>query len=543
MKSNVDKQLDRVNNILAIGIVVVLLLICVVANTAAAFGVPDPTPPDPTPPDITPPDPTPTAPTPPDTSSTDESNLPESTHDIPVPSTSEISSVTIEGAIFPVPDSLEDEIEKYRKIVPVKQYASLLATKDTLFVVFSDEMVKTGFATIDGGKLNNLQWGGLELGVVKAERVKIETKGASATIDKIKSNPDEYVLKLVKIDATVRQISFLMDPDDGSGFVMPVTAGRIVKHPTNPANFVNLLEKVSEFSKNHNRESLNQIIGVTGEGLSVFDFETKYWADAEAEVNAIVLYPEVIEKFIARTTETDISNIIIQKGDKVLLYNVDTEIKCVETSIQEINSNPESYIGKVVTFTASDMGVTMSVQEAIKEANSNKYPPTDVLMHSMVTWCRPPPAVDKIQSGTLATAGASSHHQDAVISSVNGAFEVQSYTGKIVSATELDMDLPGAVALVTYKREKVSDISTEEISSDVKDRIENDVSTIKEALQKTELPMTAVDMSQAEVPPEDVEEPLATATKESATMAIPGFEVVFSIVGVLVVAFLMRRRT
>ena len=126
---------------------------------------------------------------------------------------------------------------------------------------------------------------------------------------------------------------------------------------------------------------------------------------------------------------------------------------------------------------------------------------------------------------------------------MNGAFEVQSYTGKIVSATELDMDVPGAVALVTYKREKVSDISTEEISSDVKDRIENDVSTIKEALQKTELPMTAVDMSQAEVPPEDVEEPLATATKESATMAIPGFGVVFSIVGVLVVAFLMGRRT
>ena len=102
-----------------------------------------------------------------------------------------------------------------------------------------------------------------------------------------------------------------------------------------------------------------------------------------------------------------------------------------------------------------------------------------------------PATIDEIQSGTLATAGVSSHHQGVAISPVNGILEVQSYTGKIVSATDLNMDLPDAVALVTYKREKVDDISAEEIGSDVKDAIENEVLAIKEALQKTELPVTA----------------------------------------------------
>jgi hypothetical protein len=479
------------------------LLACAVVNTASAFDIPDIDPLD-------------------DTGSIDKLDPPESLPNAVTISTSEAGYITIKGAIFPVPDSLENEIEKYRKIAPVKQYASLLATKNTLFVVFSDEMLETGFATIDGWKLVNLQWDELELGVVKAESVSVERKGAPATIDEIKSNPDEHVLKLVKIGATLRQISFLVDPDDGSGFVMPVTAGRIVDNPTNPANFVNLPEKVSEFSKNRNRESLNQIIGVTNEGLSVFDFETKYWVDAEAEVNAIVLYPEIIEKFIDKVTEKDISDIVIQKGDKVLLYIVDTNIKSVKTSIRDIKSAPESYVGKVVTFTASDMGVTMSTQEAIKEASGNKYPPIDVLLHSTVVWYRPPPALDEIQLGTLTTAGVSSHHQDQVISPVNGVLEVQSYTGKIVSATDLNMDLPDAVALVTYEREKVDDISVEEIGSDVKDRIEDEILAIKEVLQKTELPLTAEVVSQTDISRETetegvAETPIETK-KESALM-------------------------
>ena len=529
MKFNTNGRLNRTNIKSTICVAIMLLLACVMMNTASAFDIPNV---DPTDVDIID-----------EIDSIDEVQSTENLPDVPA---SDVSRVTIEGAIFPVPDSLENEIEKYRKIAPVKQYASLLATKNTLFVVFSDEMVETGFATIDGWKLINLQWDELELGVVKADSVSVEKSGVPTTIDEIRSNPDEYVLKLVKIDATLRQVSFLVDPDDGSGFVMPITGGRIVKDPTNPANFVNLPEKISKFSENSNRESLNQIIGVTNEGLSVFDFETKYWVDAEAEVNAIVLYPEIIEKFIDKATEKDVSNIVIQQGDKVLLYNVDTNIKSVKTSVRSVKSNPENYVGKVVTFTASDMGVAMSIQEAIKEASDNEYPPLDVLLHSTVVWCRPPPALDEIQSGTLATVGVSSHHQDMAISPVNGVLEVQSYTGKIVSATDLGMDLPDAVALVTYEREKVDDISVEEIGSDVKDRIEDEILAIVEGLQKTEFPMTADVVSLTDVPhqtetEERVTEPIETKI-ETALEKTPGFEAVYSIIGMLIIVGLMRRK-
>lgn len=151
-----------------------------------------------------------------------------------------------------------------------------------------------------------------------------------------------------------------------------------------------------------------------------------------------------------------------------------------------------------------------------------------------------PDTIDEIQSGTLATAGVSPHHQGVAISPVNGVLEVQSYTGKIVSATDINMALPDAVALVTYKREKVDDISAEEIGSDVKDAIENEVLAIKEALQKTELPVTA------EVPQErgtvELEATPSETKKESALMEMPGFEAVFAVFGILMIAGSIKRR-
>ncbi|MDY6964803.1 MAG: hypothetical protein SVM80_02365 [Halobacteriota archaeon] len=67
----------------------------------------------------------------------------------------------IKGAIFPIPKSLEDEVAEYRKVTPVNQYASLLATEDTLCVVFSDEKIgKKVLATVDGLKLSGMVWGG-----------------------------------------------------------------------------------------------------------------------------------------------------------------------------------------------------------------------------------------------------------------------------------------------------------------------------------------------------------------------------------------------
>ena len=539
MKFNTNRRLNRTNLKSTIGIVIMLFLACVMVNTASAFDIPNVDPADVDIPDIDIPD---------DIDSIDEIQTPEIISDVPSLPLSDASRVTIEGAIFPMPDSLENEIEEYRKIAPVKQYASLLATKNRLIVVFSDEIVETGFATIDGWELINLQWDDLELGVIKANSVNIEMSGVPTTIDKIRANPDEYVLKLVKIDGTLRQISFLVDPDDDSDFVMPITAGRIVKHPTNPSNFVNLPEKISMFSDNYNRESINQIIGITDDGLSIFDFETKYWVDAEAEVNAIVLYPEIIEKFIAKTTENDVSDIVLQKGDKVLLYNIGTNIKSVETSIESLKSNPENYVGKVVTFTASDMGATVSIQEAIKEANNNKYPPADVLLHNTVAWSRPPPMLDEIQSGTLITVGASSNNQDTVISSVIGVLEVQSYTGKIVSATDVGMNLPDAIALVTYKREKVDDISVEEIGLDVKDKIDNEISAIINGLQKSDFPLTTNVASQTDDPHQtEAEERVTTvpieAKIETALEEIPGFEAVYGIIGLLVIVNLMGRKT
>ncbi|MDY6958823.1 MAG: hypothetical protein SVK08_06655, partial [Halobacteriota archaeon] len=238
-----------------------------------------------------------------------------------------MATETVKGAIFPIPESLEDEIAEYRSATPVNQYASLLATEDTLFVVFSDEKVEKGLAIVDGLKLPGMTWGGSNLGVIKAESVSVERRGEPTTIDAIKSNPEDYMLKLVKIDATLRQVSFLIDPDDGSDFMMPISVGRIVERPARPMNLINLHEEASEFSINHNRGYINEMIGVTNEGLPVFDFETNYWIDSEAEIDAIVLYPEVVEELIGKSTGNEVENLVISDGEKILLYNVETDLK------------------------------------------------------------------------------------------------------------------------------------------------------------------------------------------------------------------------
>jgi len=455
---------------------------------------------------------------------------------------------TIKGAIFTVPESLEDEIAEYRKVTPVNQYASLLATKDTLFVVFSDEKVETGLATVDGLKLPGMTWDELGLGVIKAKSVSVERKGEPTTINEIKSNPEAYLLKLVKIDATLRQVSFLVDPDDGSDFEIPISVGRIVEHPIKPMNFINFHEKASEFSINCNREYINRMIGVTNEGLPVFDFETKYWVDSEAEINAIVLYPEVVEEFIDESAGNEMSNLVIPEGEKILLYNVDTNLKSSEVTIREIKSDPEHYMGKVVTFTGPDMGVDVSVQETIKETQE-EYPPVDVLLHGTVVWCRPPPMLEEIQTGTLITIGASSHHQDQAVKQVDGATEVLEYTGMVVSSEQIDESLPDDLVLITYKREKVGDISVDEITNEVRYRIGERILMISDILQNGETiskePATKImppPTSTPELTPTPPGEGVEMSYPEEEYYEEPGFEAIFAIAGMLAVTYLLRRK-
>ncbi|MDY6959105.1 MAG: PGF-CTERM sorting domain-containing protein, partial [Halobacteriota archaeon] len=290
----------------------------------------------------------------------------------------------------------------------------------------------------------------------------------------------------------------------------------------------------------------NEMIGVTNEGLPVFDFEANYWIDSEAEIDAIVLYPEVVEELIGKSAGNEVENLVISDGEKILLYNVETDLKSSEVAIGEIKSNPDKYTGKVVTFTGSDMGVTASVQEMIKESQG-ECPPVDVLLNGAVIWCRPPPTLEGLQTGTLIAVGASSHHQDQAIKQEDGSTEVFEYTGKIISSEQMDGSLPDDLVFITYKREKVGDISVDEMTDEVKNRIGGMVLMIEESLQEGETileePATQITpppTSTPELTPTPPEEGIVIPHPEEEYYEEPGFEMTLAIAGMLAVGYLLR---
>ncbi len=392
---------------------------------------------------------------------------------------SEEGNVTLEGAAFPVPHSLKDDISQYRRSMPeLPVNAFLLVAKDNLSLVFTHEKVSKGLATVEGKKLSyNLPWKNTELSVIKADTVSVRKEGDPATINDILSNPDAYRLELVKLDTTLRQVSTLYDPDDGSGIEFPITTGVVVNSPRNPVDFVDdMSRKVREFHDNPSRSVADRLLGDTPrQHLYTFNFQEDFWIDSKAEVNGIVLYPQGTVVDLIENLET--SELELVHTDKnVLLYVVKTDMKATHvTSVNEITTHSKKYMGKVVKFTAFGKGGTTSIQEMIKK--SGKYPPVDVLLHGVVAWnsISVPPERNDI----ILTTGASSHHQDRVFAPVEGKFN---YIGKIVSSKQVNESLPEGLALITYARNKTGELDYEKLPESAKEMIKREYSNLNASL-------------------------------------------------------------
>ncbi len=370
---------------------------------------------------------------------------------------SEEGSVTLEGAAFPVPPSLRDDMFQYtRSMHELPIHAFLLVAKDNLSLVFTHEKVSKGLATVEGKKLSTLSWKNTELSVIKADTVSVRKEGKPATINDILSNPDEYRLELVKLDTTLRQVSTLYDPDDGSRIEFPITTGVVVDSPRNPVDFIdNMSRKVREFRDNPSRSVADRLLGVSKQHLYTFNFEEDFWIDSKAEVNGIVLYPQGTVADLIEDIETSELE-LVHTDKKVLLYVVKTDMKATHvSSVNEITTHSKKYMGKVVKFTTLGIGGTTSIQEMIKRSKG-EYPPVDVLLHGVVAWnsISVPPKREDI----ILTTGASSHYQDRVFAPVKGKFN---YIGKIVSSKQINKSLPERSALITYARNKTGELDYE----------------------------------------------------------------------------------
>jgi hypothetical protein len=158
----------------------------------------------------------------------DDQTLNESVSETVAVSEAQPLTTTVEGAAFTVPESLEDEVAAYRETVPreLEANASVVATEERLYVVFSRAEPTEGIATAEGVVLErNLTTENLTFGVVAATNVSFDTTGTEVGVRDVADDPGGYRLDLVRVDSHYRRVAALTDPDSGSNVTVATTSG------------------------------------------------------------------------------------------------------------------------------------------------------------------------------------------------------------------------------------------------------------------------------------------------------------------------------
>ena len=393
-----------------------------------------------------------------------------------------LPTISIQGAAFCIPESITHYISQYtaqipsevQKILPlpIPSTAFLLATKDSLSVILSDQSDK-GIATVEGWMLpGDIELNGMSLSVILAKNASFNKEGNPTTLREVLANPKNYELELVKLIAFRKQAPILYDPDDGSEVEVPVTIGYLTEER----------EEVIELMRESIRKGgdlikdpsfVRDLLRTEQTHLPIFNFQYGYWLDCQSETNGIVLTPYVPILDLLRRV-VPISSELIQLEELPVLYDVKTSLMYDDvSSVRDINQNPEEYIGKVIGLSTNGFGGRMSVQEAIKVATGAAIP-MDILLEGLEAWDAL--SVPMSREELLTVVSASNIHQDEVFSKIDGEFK---HVGRIISAKKIDESLPAErLALVIYQREKIGEIDYERLAEAVKEEIRDRVQEV-----------------------------------------------------------------
>lgn len=382
-------------------------------------------------------------------------------------STDTLSTTSIEGASFTVPDSLEDEVEDIRSTstLTIPANAFVLATNDQLYIVFTTETPETGHATVTGKSLDqSVSADGLSYGVIVAESASFTTTGNPASVSDIASNPSEYQLEVVETTSKFKRASVAIDPDKGQGIEASSTAGVLTENTLSAESFVkdavpNARSALIDTAQSSKKSSVTSLVGeAQGESVRTASGETIFWSASTTTTTSIVISPNSAAHIFLNEYKTP-RNLDGTAGGPVL-YTVDTsrDAKAV-SSIDQIKQNADSLSGDVVTVEASVYGKTVSVQETIEhntacgqtKAQVDKSCidlASDVLVYTGGAW-----SGDKPESAddVLLVYGLSSAVQDSPKESFEGQYRL---TGEVVSTSSIDPALPDGAALFIYDIEK-----------------------------------------------------------------------------------------
>lgn len=393
-------------------------------------------------------------------------------------------TTTVEGAAFAVPKSLEDEVAEYRENAPqeLDAQAFVLATQDELYIVFTQKEPTKGVASVEGPVFEQeLVTGNLTYGVIAATSTSFETTGTEVGVQEVSDNSEQYRLELVRVNAHYRRVSTLTDPDDEEDFTLSTTSGVLVENPqTVESLFQNVGSNARALSRDTSTEQIDTILKKPQkEHLHTFSFETKFWADAEATVDAIVLDPQsAAQQFIG---EYDSAGVAHAEDGEPILYVVREDFHPQQVdNVASIKSQSETLDGEVVETEVRLYQEKISVQETL-EHNTGCNPDVleiqtpqgpvcvnvvqDNLLHGGIAWN----SIPQSREDALLAMGVNSSHQDAPSEFDQGRYRIK---GEVVSTSRLSNTLPEGSILVIYDIDHVGNIDYESVAEEARSLIE-----------------------------------------------------------------------
>lgn len=411
------------------------------------------------------------------------SNSASATVEVAKPTTVEtptVQTTSVNGAAFAVPRSLRDEVRSYREAAgqDLPANAFVLATRDELYVVFTQSTPKTGIATVEGAVLDrNLSSGNFTFGVIGATSASFDTKGTRASVEEVSRNSAEYRLELVRTTATYRRVSTLTDPDEGNNFTASVTAGVLVEDPrTAGSMFRNVGRTARSLSHDPDASEVDgAVIDPRKPHLHTVSFQTAFWTDAEATVDAIVLDPSsAAYRYVQTFDEAGVAR--AENGEPILyVVNEDFDPRSMD-GVTEVKQRASSLDGDVVSFETRLFQQRISSQEVleensgcgkeklqVKEACVNVA--QDALIHGGVAWS----GVPESRGDVLVVMGVSSIHQDEPQKLRKGRYRI---VGEVVSTSRLNASLPEGSVLLVYELTRVGDIDYEQMAEESRAVIE-----------------------------------------------------------------------
>lgn len=367
--------------------------------------------------------------------------------------------VSVDGATFSVPPSLQDEAEQVRSSTGATGRAFLLATKGQAYLVFCDCTPKTGIGSVEGGKIGETSaFGNLTLTVVRASYSSFRTAAEAADLASITANPAEYELELIETSGYHTRVTVLTDPDEGQN-VTAVTASGMLSTDDEARNiFENVGKTARTLVHQPSQEDVQEILG-SGESsrMGTISFRHGFWYHGEYEVKGVVLTPQSAAYRVAAEVAPD--RISALDGEQPVLYTVRTTATPTQVnSVRELNRRSGELDGRLVQIEVPLVHTRTSVQELLGHSTpcaADQFPvkevcvelTTDVLVTTGVAWSSP------IEGGndSVLVIGASSGHQDRPTKVVQGQYRI---TGEVVSSNRINTSLPDRAVLIVHNLDR-----------------------------------------------------------------------------------------